>query len=194
MFKKFIIVIGIFLACPSLLSADTVYLKNGKAVEGEIIEKKPVYIIIQVSGVPYKYYKQQIDRIEEKKKEPAASVEIMSLGNLEVEGVSEEKVKLIVGLIEVTGIRVNMEKNFQALLAQAPAERKQELEKLLDIKAILKKIIPIYDKYYSPTELKELIDFYHSSLGVKVLEVTPKIFKESTEVSIQYFKENSASP
>ncbi len=190
-FRKLIMGSEIFFLLTASAAAETIYLKNGQVVEGEIIEKKPFYIMIQVKGVPTKYYKQQIDRIEEKKKDSAIFSPNMSLENLQVEGISEEKIKLILELMEVMGMKANMQKNFQNLLTQAPAEKKLELEKILDMSAIFKKIIPVYDKYYSQTDLKELINFYRSSLGIKALEVSPKIFKESAEATIEYFKENN---
>lgn len=193
-FKKLIVGSEIFFLLTASAAAETIYLKNGQVVEGEIIEKKPFYIMVQVGGVPYKYYKQQIDRIEEKEKVSAIPSQNMSLENLQVEGISEEKIKLILELMEVMGMKATMQKNFQNLLTQAPAEKKLELEKLLDMSAIFKKIIPVYDKYYSQTDLKELINFYRSSLGIKVLEVSPKVFKESAEATIEYFKENNTLP
>ena len=192
MFKKWIVVLGTALFLCPVTFAETVYLKNGQVIEGQIIERKPIYIMIQVAGAPYKYYKQQIDHIEENKKElPALHQPGAALENMRVEGISEEKVKLITELMEAAGIKTNMEKNFQLILAQAPVEKKEELEKLLDIRAIFQKIIPIYDKYYSDLELRQLIDFHRSPLGVKTLEATPKILKEAAEASIEYFKENS---
>ncbi len=37
---------------------------------------------------------------------------------------------------------------------------------------------PIYDKYYSEEELKELVAFYRTPLGQKTIEVTPQMMTE----------------
>ncbi|MGZ6248335.1 MAG: DUF2059 domain-containing protein [Syntrophales bacterium] len=38
--------------------------------------------------------------------------------------------------------------------------------------------IPIFDKYYSDKEIKELINFYDTDLGKKVVSVTPYVTQE----------------
>ena len=57
---------------------------------------------------------------------------------------------------------------------------------------IIERLIPIYSKYYSKVDLINMIQFYESPTGVKVLESTPKIMKETVVVSIKYIKENMA--
>jgi hypothetical protein len=42
-------------------------------------------------------------------------------------------------------------------------------------------IIPIYDKYYSESEIKELTEFYQSALGKKVIATMPQIMQESMQ-------------
>lgn len=190
MFRKLIFMWGIslILFLSSAAFAETVYLKNGQVVTGKIIERKSFYIMIQVDGVPYKYYTQQIARIEEDIKGSAA--QSSPLREMEVQGISAQKVRLIVELMEITDVISNMEKNLQSILARAPADQKEGLEKLFVVKKIVEKIIPVYDKYYSEDDLKGLIDFYRSPLGIKVLDAAPKILTEAAEASIQYFKEN----
>lgn len=39
--------------------------------------------------------------------------------------------------------------------------------------------VPIYDKYFTESELKDLIAFYKSPTGTKVIEVMPNLFAES---------------
>lgn len=189
MLRKCIFMLGAgsMLFLPSTVFAETIYLKNGQVVTGKIIEKKSFYIMIEAGGAPYKYYTQQIDHIEEDKKE---AVPESSLKGLEVPGISTEKTRLILQLMEMTEVISSMEKNLQVVLAQAPDEQKEELKKLFNVRNIIARIIPVYDKYYSEEELKELIEFYRSPLGGKVIEVTPKILTEAAQASLQYLKEN----
>ncbi|WP_294288946.1 DUF2059 domain-containing protein [uncultured Chryseobacterium sp.] len=42
--------------------------------------------------------------------------------------------------------------------------------------------VPIYSKYYTESELDELIRFYKTPLGQKIITNTPLIMKESAEV------------
>ena len=60
MFKKIIIYpfLLFFIISPSL--AETVYLKDGKTVEGKIIEKTDKYIKVEVSGVPVTFFNDQL--------------------------------------------------------------------------------------------------------------------------------------
>lgn len=46
--------------------------------------------------------------------------------------------------------------------------------------------VPIYSKYYTHDEIRQLISFYESPLGQKVTSVTPLVFKEAYEVGAQY--------
>ena len=81
----------------------------------------------------------------------------------------------------------------QAFSGEAPAvggaAPAVELEELLNVDEIIKRLIPVYDKYYSEEDLREIIQFHKSPAGQKVIETTPLIMKESVGVSIKYFKE-----
>ena len=50
-------------------------------------------------------------------------------------------------------------------------------------------VIPIYDKYYTETEIKELTDFYATPIGRKVITVTPLISQESMQAGQKWGKE-----
>ena len=60
------LLVSLFLA-PSVGFAAKVYLKDGKMVEGKILNKTSYYVIIQVGPIPQKYYLAQVERIEEDK-------------------------------------------------------------------------------------------------------------------------------
>lgn len=44
---------------------------------------------------------------------------------------------------------------------------------------IVDRIIPIYDKYLTHSEIRELLAFYETSIGRKAIEVLPKVVGES---------------
>lgn len=46
---------------------------------------------------------------------------------------------------------------------------------------IIEMYVPLYTKYYTESDLDELIKFYKTPIGQKVLKVTPAIAKESME-------------
>ena len=42
-------------------------------------------------------------------------------------------------------------------------------------------MIPIYDKYYTEDDIKQLTDFYQTPIGKKVISNTPLIMQESMQ-------------
>lgn len=102
----------------------------------------------------------------------------------------------ILKLMEITGSR-NMAIQFadavnskiaQMLKAANPdmPERafeilREETTRLLKgrIDDFINKIVPIYSKYYTHKEIRQLIAFYKTRLGKKTIEVMPDIMKES---------------
>ena len=58
------------------------------------------------------------------------------------------------------------------------------LEARLDFPALMEKIsYQLYDKYFTEQELKDLVGFYRSPAGKKSIEVGPKLFSESMELT-----------
>lgn len=46
---------------------------------------------------------------------------------------------------------------------------------------------PLYDKYFTESELKELVAFYKSPIGQKSISVTPALLNEAMEISNRLF-------
>lgn len=84
-----------------------------------------------------------------------------------------------------------MEKSIRPLVANAlPAgDYREKLVSLFfekfrskrDPQQLIELIIPIYDKYYSDDEIKQLTQIYGTPLGHKMIAVTPKIMAESQD-------------
>ncbi|VAX35961.1 hypothetical protein MNBD_UNCLBAC01-1152 [hydrothermal vent metagenome] len=168
--------------------ADTIFLKDGSVIEGEIISRTALFVVMRDErGVPSKYHMEQIGHIYGKEEQAAANA--LLIDPLEIEGVEEEKVRLIVEFIEVSGVHQNMQASIQQIIDNAPEERRWDLEELFDINMLVQNLIPIYDAYYTEEDLKALVAFYTSPVGQKFFEVTPKIMAEAMQVSVQYFQE-----
>ena len=45
---------------------------------------------------------------------------------------------------------------------------------------LIEMFVPIYDRYFSHEEIRELIQFYETPIGRRILEVMPKIQQEGT--------------
>ena len=181
----------VFILCASFCapsSAETIYLKDGRVIKEKIVKKGPYYIITEANNIPHKYFDGQIDRIEEDGMD-TSGIEFEQFEEL---GMPIAKAKLIVSLVNVSGVRRNMEQSVQQVIARVPEENKAQYEQLFNIDEIIERLIPLYDKYYSEADLQGVIAFYESPSGKKTLEVTPEIMKESVGVLVDYVKEKSA--
>jgi hypothetical protein len=51
---------------------------------------------------------------------------------------------------------------------------------------LLELIIPVYDKYYSLEDLKQINAFYESPSGQRMVQVSPEVMKESMQIGQQW--------
>ncbi len=199
-------------------SAETIYLKNGRKLIGKIIEKNEQQVKVDVGGVSLTYFPDEIDRIEETPSPSAQAAVPKPVSpdlrpwlpqkpspfqnepqrrDAEPTAVAVpppdplaglNKQQLIWKLIEVSGTRVSMQKIFDQMISQAPAEQIDQIKAMFNIDEILLQVVPIYDSYFSDKELRDLVNFYTSDSGRKLLEVTPAITQESMEKTLNYFQ------
>lgn len=180
----------IYLALCSLLIAtysfaDTVYLKNGRSFKTNVVKKQGNYTIVEEKGFPNKYYDYEIDRIESDnppEKSPSSPMVSVPLDNMDKKG-------LILRLLTANGTKSNLHKNFDSVLAQAEGEKKEKLKEILDIDKITDMMVPVYEKYFTEEDLKEMVRFYESPTGQKFLQTGPMVLDETVQASIQYFKD-----
>jgi hypothetical protein len=95
----------------------------------------------------------------------------------------------IVRLLEITDTRAQALQTFEILMPSLKAMAPQVpdafwtlFESKMDIDGFVELFIPIYDKYFSHDDIKEMIRFYESPIGRKMLEVTPLLSQESAAV------------
>lgn len=92
----------------------------------------------------------------------------------------------------MTQVMESMGDTIKPLLTNAlpPGEYREKLVDLFFIKfkskadpqQLLDSIVPLYDKYLSPEEVKGLIQFYQTPLGQKWVQIMPKLTAESQEI------------
>lgn len=98
-------------------------------------------------------------------------------------------------LLEVTGVvKVSIQmmntmfdyykKNFPA----APDDFWETLSKEIKPEEMLDLIIPLYTKYYTDEELKQLLAFYKTPVGKKVIETLPLLTQESVAIGQEWGK------
>jgi len=71
---------------------------------------------------------------------------------------------------------------FKRLFPAIPIAFWDKFKEKTDYDDMLKAYIPLYDKYYTHDEIKQLITFYETPLGQKVVEVTPVLTQESMAI------------
>ncbi|MBI5415336.1 MAG: DUF2059 domain-containing protein, partial [Candidatus Omnitrophica bacterium] len=163
-------------------AAETIYFKDGRVVTGKITSRGAYDVVVQEGAMPRHYYNDQILRIEQDQPqavaEPAAPA---SLDASQFPGIASGKFGLIMDLMDASGVRRGMRANIDQIIAQAPEDKREQLETVFNLDAIVAQLVPIYDKYYTPDELKEIVAFYKSPAGQKVIEATPKIMQEAMQ-------------
>ncbi|MBI3617625.1 MAG: DUF2059 domain-containing protein [Candidatus Omnitrophica bacterium] len=183
---KLLVVVFLLISIATPARAETIYLKDGRVVTGKIINRGAADVTIKEGGAPRHYFSDQILRIEQ----DDAPVSLAAPADPAPKPVvSAEKVVLITEFIEVSGIRQSIQAIIDRIIAQSPPEKQTELKSVFDMQGIMRELMPIYDKYYSSEELKEISAFYRTPAGQKMIEVTPKIMNEFLQASVDAIKQ-----
>ncbi len=192
----FIISVSLSLAVicsPSLSLADKLYLKSGRVVQGEVVEKEKDFIIFKEGDSTRRYYRDQISGIEETNTQ-AQLLKSLSIDLSDYSQISEEKVNFIVRLFQANGTLVTMDQQIKQVIQLVPTTEQEQIKNVLNSKEIIKRLVPVYDKYFSENELRELIAFYESPTGQKLLSTTSSLAKDVLQILMQYIKEKAQSP
>ncbi|CAM3604200.1 DUF2059 domain-containing protein [Elizabethkingia occulta] len=105
--------------------------------------------------------------------------------------VKKEKIKTFLKLTNVLGVANqvmdNMINSYQTYYKQVPAEYWNELKKeTASTKDFEELLIPIYSKYYTEKELDDIIAFYKTPTGQKVIKTMPDMTKESMQAGQEW--------
>lgn len=191
--KKLFISIGLILFLNTSLQAETIYLKDGRAVQGKIIYRMTDSVSIIENNSLVKYLLEDIDHIAEDTQEDEARVLVTSEELKKNDEIASKK-QLIFQFMALNGVRANMEANLATILEKTPLERREELAGYFNIDEIIELLVPIYDKYYSEEDLSQMVRFYESRVGQKMLSTAPLIMNDTMTVSLEYFKNKVKSP
>ncbi len=99
----------------------------------------------------------------------------------------DELPKMLSGFLENSGLEGDALKKRANDTALRILQRYQErLPAVLDMKQITEQIsYSLYDKFYTEAELKDVIAFYKTATGQKMIATTPKLMSESMQMSNQ---------
>lgn len=78
---------------------------------------------------------------------------------------------------------------FKGSMPNVPANFWPELASELKPEELVDKVVPIYDKQLSAAEVKDIIKFYESPTGKKLIKVTPAITAESMQLGQAWGRE-----
>lgn len=99
-------------------------------------------------------------------------------------------------LLELTGsgklgvqVGQSLLTSFKKIYPSVPNEIWDNFMKEMNSETLISLVIPIYDKHYTESEIKQLTDFYQTPIGKKVIETTPLISQESMLVGQKWGKE-----
>ncbi len=180
------------LFAPSVFAAN-LSLNDGRTISGQVIEKTPEKVKVDVDGIPMTFYADEIKAIDGQAWTAAAPVDVPATVTPQVSAAlpSGSKKALVLQFIDVFGTRESMAANLENMLKEMPADNPdaQKLKNTIKVEEIIERLVPIYEKQFTEDELKAYIAFYSSPAGLKLKAGIPVIMRESVDASTQYFQE-----
>ena len=102
---------------------------------------------------------------------------------------AKTKIDNIQTLLELTGsgkmgiqVMQSMVVNFKETYPEVPENFWKDFMKEVNADSLNKMVIPIYDKYYTDSDIVQLIAFYQTPVGKKVILTMPLVMQESMQV------------
>lgn len=71
-------------------------------------------------------------------------------------------------------------------MADVPEEFWTQFAAKIKADALIERLVPIYDRNLTASDIKQLIAFYESPIGKKLIQAQPKIMQESMEAGRQW--------
>ncbi|MCX7944057.1 MAG: DUF2059 domain-containing protein [Deltaproteobacteria bacterium] len=107
-----------------------------------------------------------------------------------------QKLKDIKKLMDITGsgemgvqVLSNLIESYRKTLPNIPDSFWKSFIQDIDADSLVNIVIPIYDKYLTHDEIKDIIKFYESPSGKKLIKVLPMITQESIEAGKKWGNE-----
>jgi uncharacterized protein len=120
---------------------------------------------------------------------------MLSFAGVTAFGQSPDKTKKIRKFMEAIGytnvVKQSMESMFELFEKNYPKVDTafwNEFRKEIASDDLTKLIIPIYDKYFTESDLDALIEFYSTPAGIKVRDATPLITREAMAAGAEWGK------
>lgn len=102
----------------------------------------------------------------------------------------EKKIKEMLELVGSGKIGVQVAQqmltNFQERFTAVPAEFWDKMKANISADDLINLTVPVYAKYYTEEDLDQVIAFYKTPAGRKVIAVTPQIVQESMQLGREW--------
>ncbi len=126
----------------------------------------------------------------------ATTISSPALAQSRNENQSLEKIDSIKELMAITGAKNLTQQilnqsitSMKSQFPQVPQVFWDEFSAGVSVDQLINRLIPIYDKYLTDEDIKQLIAFYRTPVGKKLISVSPQITSDSFTAGQQYGKE-----
>jgi hypothetical protein len=201
-FMKIVMTAVCFVLLSFPVLAETITFRDGHTVVGKILSQDGTQVKVDLKGLTMTYYIEEIKDIDGKPMASATNTTVLPdaaqiavpTAGLPVPSVDNpvEKKALILKFIDVFGTRKAMIANFDAMMEETARQRPQEAQNIRNkfkIEEVIDRLIPLYDKEFTSTDLKSYIDFYSSAKGQKLISSIGAVTKGSVDIVSDYVKE-----
>lgn len=102
--------------------------------------------------------------------------------------------KSVMTLMEKTGVTKMINTMFNQMKVAYSGNEKakkafDEVVKELDVKEYIKRVVPVYQKYYTQEDIDALNKFYDTPVGQKVIRVQPQLLTDVMQVGREWTQE-----
>ena len=112
-------------------------------------------------------------------KEPAAPTAVSPAREADI-----RKLMDITGMAKLgPGVAEQVMASFREAYPKVPESLWTELQKQMDPASVVTLMVPVYDRHFTADEVKQLIAFYETPLGKKVLKELPGVTTESMQIA-----------
>ena len=98
-----------------------------------------------------------------------------------------EKMLRLTGMEKlINQMMTQMTAAMSAQMPEVPKEFWTKFQEKINVRELMDKIVPLYDKYYTLDDLKTVNAFYESPTGQKILSTLPQITQESMKIGQEW--------
>lgn len=176
------------------LQAEVIRMTDGTLYQGQIVKQTRFVLTIRLpDGRIKRLLRKEVADVmsdaearESQQKQDASNERTQSEGTASNVPVTEEQRALIQRLMQVSGTQQALLSLYETLLNKASPQDRETIQQRFNLYELLDRLVPVYARIYTEEELRELIQFYSSPLGQKMLKNSPTILEQSFQETLTY--------